>query len=108
MKAGDRVLIKIGDTQSMCDVVQSESKAVLMLVSDDGERVATVQQFWRKTEPVFGGEKIKHVETISNAYVSRICNAPGCGKVYQAKKADIARGWGMCCSKSCAARSRKK
>jgi hypothetical protein len=38
-------------------------------------------------------------------YVTRIC---ACGKEFQAKKADIARGWAKSCSKSCAATKREK
>lgn len=31
-----------------------------------------------------------------------------CGKEYNAKEADVNRGWGLCCSKSCAASKREK
>ena len=35
--------------------------------------------------------------------VKRVCDNKGCGVVYEARQADLKRGWGMCCSKSCAA-----
>lgn len=31
-----------------------------------------------------------------------------CGKVYDADERNINRGWGLCCSKSCAAKKREK
>ena len=31
-----------------------------------------------------------------------------CGKKFQAKSADVKRGWAKCCSKSCAAAIREK
>jgi predicted nucleic acid-binding Zn-ribbon protein len=31
-----------------------------------------------------------------------------CGKEYEADKRNINRGWGLCCSKSCAASKREK
>ena len=37
--------------------------------------------------------------------VKRTC---ACGTVYAARKADLDRGWGMSCSKSCAAKRREK
>lgn len=107
MKAGDRVLIEIGGVSSHCDVIASESKSVLILVNEDGEQVATIQQFWRKTSPVLG-DKPKHVPTVNKGYVDRVCCAKGCGIVYQAKLSDLDRGWGLCCSKSCAAKYRSQ
>jgi hypothetical protein len=35
--------------------------------------------------------------------VMRSCDNKGCGVVYPARRADLARGWAKCCSKSCAA-----
>ena len=35
--------------------------------------------------------------------VKRTCDNRGCGVVYEARQADLRRGWGRCCSKSCAA-----
>lgn len=40
------------------------------------------------------------------AYVTRICEH--CGRPFQADTRNIARGWGKCCSKSCAAALREK
>lgn len=37
--------------------------------------------------------------------ITRTC---ACGKEFQAKKADVARGWAKSCSKSCAASRREK
>jgi hypothetical protein len=37
--------------------------------------------------------------------VSRTC---ACGKVFQARQADVDRGWAKSCSKSCAASRREK
>lgn len=33
----------------------------------------------------------------------RRCRNPGCGKVFQARTADVKRGWAKFCSKSCKA-----
>lgn len=114
MKQGDRVLIKFGDNEShMCEVCDSGDKAVLLLVKDDGEIIASVQQFWRTAqnhEPrkehvaLTGGKPIGK----SSGKVRRVCAAKGCGVVYDAKKADLDRGWGLCCSKSCAAAYRSQ
>lgn len=113
MKAGDRVLIKFGDNdQHMCHVVESGEKAVLILLSEDGEVIASVQQFWqtKKDETpreshiaLGGGKPIGYGK--SNAM--KCCEAPGCPRVYAVKKADLARGWGKTCSKSCAAKLRE-
>lgn len=35
--------------------------------------------------------------------VQRKCDNRGCTVVYEARQADLKRGWGRCCSKSCAA-----
>lgn len=35
-------------------------------------------------------------------------NCDNCGKEYSARSADVKRGWGLNCSKSCAASSREK
>jgi hypothetical protein len=35
--------------------------------------------------------------------VQRMCDNQGCKNVYTARQADLKRGWGKCCSKSCAA-----
>ncbi|MEG0209086.1 MULTISPECIES: hypothetical protein [Gammaproteobacteria] len=114
MNAGDRVLITIGDSQYMCAVVESESKSQLILVSEDGEQIAKIHQFWRKTKPVFDGTiREKHVEvklglSAGKPGVSiKCCEAPGCGAVYNVKRSDLARGWGKTCSKSCAAKLRE-
>lgn len=110
MKAGDRTLICIGDRQYMCAVVQGSSKSELLLVSEDGECVATVRQFWRKTEPMLGQEP-RSVETIKHekrtAGTLKTCEAPDCDSVYPVRKADLARGWGKTCCKSCAAKLRE-
>lgn len=108
MKAGDRVLIEINGDSHHCDVIASESKSILILVNEDGEQVATIQQFWRKTEPVLG-QKPKHIPQVGKrtGNMIKLCEAPGCPNSYTAKKADIARGWGKTCSKSCAAKLRE-
>ncbi|AUV57136.1 hypothetical protein FDJ47_gp22 [Enterobacter phage Ec_L1] len=107
MKAGDRVLIEINGESHHCDVIASELKSVIILVNEEGEQVAKIQQFWRKTEPVLG-ENPKHVPTLKNGKVRRVCCAKGCGVVYEARKSDLDRGWGLCCSKSCAAAYRRQ
>lgn len=114
MKAGDRVLIKFGDDKEhMCDVVDSGDKKVLILLSEDGEVIASVQQFWRTSqteEPrkthvaLAGGAPVGR----GSGKVRRVCCAKGCGIVYEAKKSDLERGWGLCCSKSCAAAYRRQ
>lgn len=113
MKKGDRVLIKFGDNEShMCEVCDSGDKAVLLLVKDDGEIIASVQQFWRTAqsdEPrkehvaLTGGKRIGY----NKGNAMKCCEAPGCPRVYSVKKADLARGWGKTCSKSCAAKLRE-
>lgn len=40
------------------------------------------------------------------AYVTRICE--NCGRPFQADTRNLARGWGKCCSKSCAASLRER
>lgn len=109
MKAGDRVSIEINGVSHHCDVIASESKSVLMLVNEEGECVATIQQFWRKTDPMLGQEP-RSVETIKHeertAGTLKTCEAPDCDSVYPVRKADLARGWGKTCCKSCAAKLR--
>jgi len=39
-------------------------------------------------------------------YIERQCDY--CGKTYKADSRNIKRGWGLCCSKSCAANKREK
>lgn len=38
--------------------------------------------------------------------IKRNCN--NCGKEYNADSRNLKRGWGLCCSKSCAAKLREK
>lgn len=40
--------------------------------------------------------------------MKRNCNNHSCGKEYEADIRNINRGWGLCCSKSCAASLREK
>lgn len=103
MKAGDRALICIGDKQYMCAVVQSSRKSELLLVSEDGEQVASVRQFWRKAEPTPSQDRIEK----RTSGTLKACEAPGCDSVYPVRKADLARGWGKTCCKSCAAKLRE-
>jgi hypothetical protein len=35
-------------------------------------------------------------------------NCDNCGKEYEADERNLRRGWGLCCSKSCAAKKREK
>lgn len=35
------------------------------------------------------------------------CSCKRCGKVFTARTADVARGWGLYCSKSCKARDQE-
>ena len=37
-----------------------------------------------------------------------IRNCDNCGKIYDADIRNVNRGWGLCCSKSCAASKREK
>ena len=39
-------------------------------------------------------------------YIKRICD--NCSKEYMADNRNLKRGWGFCCSKSCAAKKREK
>ena len=40
------------------------------------------------------------------AYITRKCDY--CGEEYEADERNLKRGWGLCCSKSCAANKREK
>ena len=40
------------------------------------------------------------------SYIKRNCDY--CGKEYKADTRNLNRGWGLCCSKSCAAKKREK
>ncbi len=40
------------------------------------------------------------------SYVKRKCD--NCGKEYESDTRNLNRGWGLCCSKSCAAKKREK
>lgn len=103
MKAGDRVLIEINGVSSHCDVIASESKSVLILVNEDGEQVAKIQQFWRKTER---SNQVDEFRKRTSGKLKK-CEAPGCDKVYPVRNSDLARGWGKTCCKSCAAKLRE-
>ena len=39
-------------------------------------------------------------------YIKRNCDE--CGNEYKADERNLKRGWGLCCSKSCAAKNREK
>lgn len=39
-------------------------------------------------------------------YIKRKCD--NCGKEYMADERNLKRGWGLCCSKKCAAKKREK
>lgn len=114
MKAGDRVAMTLhdgfNDREVMCVAVDGAVKSTLMLMTEDGECIATVRQFWRTTQPMLGQDP-RSVETLKHekktAGTIRRCDAPGCDKSYAVKKADLARGWGKTCSKSCAAKVRE-
>lgn len=115
MKAGDRVLIGFNGESHFCHAVQAENKMTLILVNEDGEEVATIQQFWsadkrEENKDIANSNSSDKKQHSSPSTVIRTCSASGCGRLYEAKKADLKRGWGMCCSKSCAAqyRSEKK
>ena len=38
---------------------------------------------------------------VVSSSILRVCDNKGCGKTYTARVADLKRGWGKCCSKSC-------
>jgi predicted nucleic acid-binding Zn-ribbon protein len=40
------------------------------------------------------------------AMIQRTCST--CGQKFDAREADVRRGWAKCCSKSCAAKRREK
>ena len=40
--------------------------------------------------------------------MKRICQNPHCKKEFEAKAADVKRGWARCCCKSCASWKREK
>lgn len=114
MKAGDRVSMTlhngINDLDVMCVVVEGSTKSTLILMTEDGECIATVHQFWRKTTPMLG-EHSRSIETIKHekrtAGEIKRCEAPGCNSVYHVRRADLDRGWGETCCKSCAAKLRE-
>lgn len=43
---------------------------------------------------------------VDMGYIKRKCD--NCGKEYEADTRNLKRGWGLCCSKSCAASKREK
>jgi len=43
---------------------------------------------------------------VEMSYIKRKCDY--CGKEYLADKRNLNRGWGLCCSKSCAAKKRER
>jgi len=42
------------------------------------------------------------------SYIKRNCDNTACNKEYLADTRNLNRGWGLCCSKSCAASKREK
>ena len=97
MKEGDRAYLEVNGEMHHCTVLL-KSKGVYMFVNEFGEEVATVQLFW-STNGVPGSVTAKES--------MKCCEAPGCGVMYKVKAADLKRGWGKTCSKSCAAKLRE-
>lgn len=108
MKAGDRIAMTLhdgfDDRDVMCVAVEGATPATLMLMTEDGECIATVRQFWQTAKN--DTPRAEHIKKSGGNTVERHCN--NCGAAYQAKKADLKRGWGLCCSKACAAEYRGK
>ena len=97
MKEGDRAYLEVNGEMHHCTVLL-KSKGVYMFVNEFGEEVATVQLFW-SPNGVPGSVTAKES--------MKCCEAPGCGVMYKVKAADLKRGWGKTCSKSCAAKLRE-
>lgn len=105
MKEGDRAYLELNGEMHHCTVLL-KSKGVFLFVNDDGEEVAKMQLFWSTKNP--GNSSMTgrpgHITEKENM---KCCEAPGCGVMYKVKAADLKRGWGKTCSKSCAAKLRE-
>jgi hypothetical protein len=53
-----------------------------------------------------GGKCLETFKNLGMGYILRNCN--NCGEAYKADERNLKRGWGLCCSKSCAASLREK
>lgn len=108
MKIGDRAQLEINGKMHHC-VVDIKSKGVYMFVNEDGEEVASVQLFWSTKESsddsLTGEEPTAKADCSATVY--KRCHAPGCIKMHEVKRSDLARGWGRACCKSCAAKLRE-
>lgn len=105
MKEGDRAYLEVNGEMHHCTVML-KSKGVYMFVNEFGEEVATVQLFWSTKNP--GDSSMTgRPDHIGAKESMKCCEAPGCGAVYKVKAADLKRGWGKACSKSCAASLRE-
>jgi len=62
---------------------------------------------WEKTDykEHYQNAELQTQSAWANSYVVRHCDQ--CGKEYKADKRNLKRGWGLCCSKSCAAKKRE-
>ena len=49
---------------------------------------------------------LRDLQRVNMGIIKRICD--NCGKEYNADTRNLRRGWGRCCSKSCAAQFREK
>lgn len=105
MKEGDRAYLEVNGEMHHCTVLL-KSKGVYMFVNEFGEEVATVQLFWSTKNP--GDNSLNGVPgSVTEKESMKCCEAPGCGVMYKVKAADLKRGWGKTCSKSCAAKLRE-
>lgn len=105
MKEGDRAYMEVNGEMHHCTVLL-KSKGIYMFVNEFGEEVAKMQLFWSTKNPgdnsLTGGPgRVTAKESM------KCCEAPGCGIMYRVKAANLKRGWGKTCSKSCAAKLRE-
>lgn len=105
MKEGDRANLEVNGEMHHCTVLL-KSKGVYMFVNEFGEEVAKVQLFW-STKNTGDSSLTGRPGQITAKESMKCCEAPGCCVMYKVKAADLKRGWGKTCSKSCAAKLRE-
>jgi hypothetical protein len=107
------MLVDVFDEQELKDMAATMAGASLAELEHMKSMLREVKQMiYREISSRSGivEKAVTEVKVIQTAapkarkgYVRRTCDNRGCGIVYEARQADLKRGWGKCCSKSCAA-----
>jgi len=108
------MLVDVFDEQELKDMAATMAGASLAELEQMKSMLREVKQMIYREIACRSGvvEKavpleVKVIQTASpvakKGYVRRKCDNRGCTNVYEARQADLKRGWGRCCSKSCAA-----